>query len=175
MPSSGNNTFSGWVMTTSGVVPAFFDAGLFAIYICSMPYLDLLFAYDLACGLVEADADQARVPQLVVLRPFDERHLHDDLGPHPMRAQARQADGLRERRLCHFECVETPPQIEQELGVETGADLAREHEVVAIVVTDQQGAQADAGALRIGESADHQLLRALDLELEPLLRAAVFV
>ena len=39
-----------------------------------------------------ADAEQARMAQLAVHRPLDERDLHDDLRAHPVRAQARQPD-----------------------------------------------------------------------------------
>ena len=101
------------------------------------------------------------MPQLVVAGPLDERHLHDDRRPHPVRAQLRQALRDRERRLRDLDRIETLAQIEQQLGVEAGADLSGEHEVVAFVVADQQRAEADARALRIGEAADHQLLRAL--------------
>jgi hypothetical protein len=34
--------------------------------------------------------------QFAVIGPFDETNLHDDLGPHPVRAQTRQTDGFRE-------------------------------------------------------------------------------
>ena len=55
--------------------------------------------------------------------------------------------------------VEPRAQLEQQLGVEAGADLSREDQVVAVVVADEQRAEADARPLRIGEAADHQLLR----------------
>ena len=71
--------------------------------------------------------------------------------------------------------VEPRAQVEQQRRVEAGADLAGEHEVVALEVADEQRAEAHARALRIGESADHQFLRRLALHLEPGLRAAVFV
>ena len=73
MPSSGNSTFSGCVITTS---PA------------------LLRAPPYRCG-----AQQPGVAQFAMHRPFDEGHLHDDLGTHPMRPNARQTDGLGKRRL----------------------------------------------------------------------------
>ena len=38
--------------------------------------------------------EQPRVAQLAVPGPLDERDLDDDLGPHPVRVQARQADSL---------------------------------------------------------------------------------
>ena len=50
--------------------------------------------------------------------------------------------------------------VEQQLRVEAGADLAGEDEVVALEIADEQRAQADPAALRVGEPADHELLRA---------------
>jgi len=55
-------------------------------------------------------------------RPFDEPDLHDDLGLNPT-AATRQPLAFRERRLLDRERVETFSQIQQELRVETGADL----------------------------------------------------
>ena len=99
------------------------------------------------------------MPQLAVHRPLGERDLHDDLRPHPVRAQARQAVGLRERRRRDFELVEPRAQLEQQLGVEARADLAGEHEISPVEVADEQRAEADAAALRIGEAADDEFLR----------------
>ena len=64
--------------------------------------------------------------------------------------------------------VQPVAQLEQQLGVEPGADLAREHEIVALEVADEQCAQADAAALRIGEPADDELLRRLAFHLQPV-------
>src|SRR4051812_27738694 len=108
------------------------------------------------------------MPELSVHRPLDEPDLHDDLGANPM-AVTGQAFAVRERRLLDRESVETPSQIEQELGIEAGADLAREREVVAVMVADEQRAEADSGALRIGEPADDKFLRRFDFHLEPVL------
>ena len=113
--------------------------------------------------------------QLAVHGPLDECDLHDDLGPHPVRAQARQSRGLRERRLRDLESVEPGTQVEQQLGVEAGADLAGKDEVVAVEVADKQRAETDAAALRIGEAADNKLLRGLALHLEPVRRPPVLV
>ena len=82
---------------------------------------------------------------------------------------------LRERRLRDLERVEPRAQVEQQLRVEAGADLAGEDEVVAVEVADEQRAEADAAALRIGEAADDELLRRLALHLQPVRRAAVLV
>ena len=71
--------------------------------------------------------------------------------------------------------VEPRSQIQQELCVEAGADLPGKHEIAAFVVADEQRAQADARALRIGEPAHDELLRRLALHLQPVLRAAMLV
>ena len=77
--------------------------------------------------------------------------------------------------LRDLERVEPRAQLEQQLRVEAGADLAGEDEVVAVVVADEQRAEADARALRIGEAADDELLRRLALHLQPVRRAAMLV
>src|SRR5215470_9615762 len=112
--------------------------------------------------------------QLAVHRPLDEPDLYDDLGTDPV-AVAREALPLRKRRLVDGDRVEAPSQIEQEFGIEACADFSCEDEVVAVPVADQQRAETDARALRIGEPADDELLRGLDLHLQPVLRAAVLV
>src|SRR5215471_1776578 len=114
------------------------------------------------------------MPELSVHRPFDEPDLHHDLGTNPV-AATRQAFAFRERRLLDRKRIETRSQIEQKFRVETSADFAGECEVVAVVVADEQRAEADASALRIGEAADDELLRRFDLHLEPVLRASMFV
>src|SRR5262252_3637270 len=107
--------------------------------------------------------------ELSVPRPLDEPDLDDDCGTNPM-AVAGQAFAFRERRLLDGKFVEKCPQFQQEPGVEAGADLAGESEVLVVVfrsvlrtprawsggvVADEQGAEADAGSLRIREAADH--------------------
>ena len=71
--------------------------------------------------------------------------------------------------------IELRAQVEQQLGVEAGADLAGKDEVVALEVADEQRTETDARALRIGEAADDQLLARLALHLEPVRRAAMLV
>ena len=115
------------------------------------------------------------MPELAVHGPLDERGLHDNLRTHPVCAELWQADGLREGRRRQFDGVEAPSQIQQEPGVETRADLAGIDEIAVFVVPDQQGAEADARALRIGKSADDEFLRRLALHLQPMLRAAMLV
>src|SRR5215471_3692495 len=105
--------------------------------------------------------------QLAVHRPLDERDLHDDLGLYPVRAP-RQSLGSGERRRRHLDAIEARSQIAQQLRVESRTDFAGEGEIVTVEVPDQQRAEADAGALWIGEAADDQLLGGLALHLEPV-------
>src|SRR5437762_14122968 len=81
------------------------------------------------------------MPQLTVLRPFDERYLNDHLRLHPVRPQLRQPLRSRERRLGNLDAVESRAQLEQQLGVESRADLAGVDEVVSIIVPDEQRAE----------------------------------
>src|SRR5262249_55737839 len=99
--------------------------------------------------------------QLSVHRPLDEPDLHDHLRTNPV-AVTGEALAVRERRLLDGKSIETSSQIEQELRVEAGADLAGEDEVVGVVVTDQQRAESHACALRISKSADDEFLRRFD-------------
>src|SRR5262245_4354029 len=130
---------------------------------------------DIARRLVEANAEEARMAQLAVHRPLDEADLHDDLRPHPVRAQPREALRARERRRGNLERVEPRTEIEQKLGVESCADLSGKAEVAALEVPDEQRAEPDALALRIGEAADDELLRLLAFHLQPARRSAVLV
>ena len=107
-----------------------------------------------------------------------------------MRAQARQALGLRERRLRNLERVQARAQLEQEGRVEAGADLSGKAEVFLVTlrlllraprvlprgeVADEERAEADALALRIGEAADDERVPRLALHLQPALRPAMLV
>src|SRR6185503_2153917 len=145
MPSSGKRTFSGWVITPAS------------------PFL-----HHVASVLVRTKAEQTRVTQLPVYRPLDEGNLDDDLGPHPVCAQAWKADGLREWRFRHLEAVESGAEVQQQLRVEPRADLPREHELVVLEIPDEQCTQADSAALGICESADDELLGELAFHLEPV-------
>src|SRR5690242_8084764 len=107
--------------------------------------------------------------------PLDERHLYHDLRLHPVRAHPRQASRLREWRRRDLQRIELRAQLTQKLRVEAGADFTGEDEVVALVVADEQRAESDASALRVGEAADDELLRRLALHLEPVRRAPMLV
>src|ERR1041385_2812754 len=113
--------------------------------------------------------------QFVVARPLDESDAHDDLRPHPMLPHAWQAGSAREWRAVDFGGAKSRPQIGQQRGVESGADLSGEDEIVAVEIPDEERAESDATALRIGEAADDKVLLELAFHLEPQLRAPLLV
>src|SRR5206468_11272638 len=69
-------------------------------------------AYNLTRRLVEEDVQQPGMAELAVHRPLDEGDLHDDLGAHPVRAHARQPDGLGERPVPDLDPIQPPPKVE---------------------------------------------------------------
>ena len=90
-------------------------------------------------------------------------------------ARLRAGHRPTERRLAAADVGQTPWQLDQVALVEAGADLARVHQQPALVNTQQERAQADARAGRIGEAADDELLTVQALDLQPVPAAAVAV
>ena len=127
-----------------------------------------LFSDHIAGVFVLTHTEQPRVPKLVVIRPLNEADLHDDLGLDPMGAQAREADCFSKRRLFDCDLIELASQVEQKVCIKAGADLAGEDEIIAVVITNQQSAQADSFALGIGEAADYEFLGQLAFHLQPV-------
>ena len=81
--------------------------------------------------------------QLAVPRPFGKRHLDDDARLDPVGADPGQTGSHREWRCRLLSGVEPRPQVEQQLMVEAGANLAGKDEVAAVVLTNQQRTEAD--------------------------------
>ena len=100
--------------------------------------------------------------------PLDEGNPHNYLGTRPMRPNARQPDGFGERGPRDLERVEPCPEVQQQPRIEARANLPGKNELVVFEIADEQRAQAHANALRIGEAADHKLLRSLALHLQPV-------
>src|SRR6185369_14994379 len=96
--------------------------------------------------------------KLAVFGPLNETNLHFNFRTHPVRAHARQTDSFRERRLGYFHVIQARAQIEQEFGIEAGADLSGEDEVVALVMSNQQRTESDAFSLRIRKPTDDEVL-----------------
>src|SRR3569832_1412029 len=96
--------------------------------------------------------------QLAVDGPFDERDRDFYLWVYPVRPEPWQAARFREWRFRNFDRVEPLAQIDEEPAVDAGADLAGEGELSLVVMPDEQRAEADTRALRIGEAADDELV-----------------
>ncbi len=107
--------------------------------------------------------------QLRVHGPFEERDAHDDLRPHPVRANARQPRRLCERCFLELHSVEAGAKLRQQSRIESGADLSGEDEVVSLEVADEQRPEPHASALPVGEAAHNKVLRELTLHFEPVL------
>src|SRR4249919_1266919 len=103
--------------------------------------------------------------------PLAEPDLADQPGLDPVhpRHRTRQLAAL-ERGTWPFDGGQPVVQAAQHLVGEAGADLTRvEQPSAGVVVAEQQRAEPDPRALRVGEAADDELLAALALELQPVL------
>src|SRR5436309_574200 len=113
--------------------------------------------------------------KLAMHRPLDEGDLHDDLGTHPVRPNSGQPDGFGERGFWNLERIEPRAEFHQQLHIEARTYLAGEDKIFILEITYEQRAQTDSSSLRVGEPADHKLLRRLALHLHPVRRAAMLV
>src|SRR3954451_17386853 len=95
--------------------------------------------------------------QLPVTGPFGEADLRHQGGTGPVDAIARQTARL-ERGRWNFERRELLRQAAQHLRAEAGADFAGVAEHAAMVVADEQRAQAGTSAFGLGIAADDELL-----------------
>src|SRR5580704_17530309 len=127
-------------------------------------------------AIVPAEPLEPGVAQPPVRGPFTEADLRDEAGPGPVHpALAGQVTGL-ERAAVLLHLAELGVQQVQRPLVEPGPHLARvDQPPLTVVVPEQQGAEAGAAALRVGEPADDQLLVVLALELQPVLGPAGLV
>ena len=107
--------------------------------------------------------------------PLNEGCLHDYFWFDPMRAQTRQAFRFGEWRFLDFDLIELRAHIKQQLRIKARSDLAGKSKVIAVVVADQERAETDSLALRIGEATDDELLGQLAFHLQPERRAARFI
>ena len=117
----------------------------------------------------------AAMAQLAVHRPLDEGDLHDDLRPHPVRAQARQAVAFVNGGFAISSASSRARRSSSSFVSKPVPTLPAKTKSSLLEVADQQRAEADASALRIGEAADDELLRRLAFHLQPVRRAAVLV
>ena len=118
--------------------------------------------------LVAPQALEPGVAQLAVPRPLREPDLRHHRRLRPVHARPGQV-AHAERRRVPLDRRKLAVQAAQRPGVEPGPDLPGVDELAGrVVVAEQQGAQPDAGALRVGEAADDELLVGLALELQPV-------
>ena len=80
-------------------------------------------------------------------RPLDEG-LHDDLGTHPMRPNARKQDSFCERGPRNFERIELCAKLQQQVRIEARARPSGEDEIFVFEIADEQRAQTNPPALR---------------------------
>src|SRR5438270_5509113 len=101
------------------------------------------------------------MPDASVTRPFGEFDFDDLLWPDPMRIPAEPSGRRRvERRSIDLELfqVATQPQTEGRAPAGSSADFTGEAQRIPLVVANQYRANTDAGAGRIRETANHELL-----------------
>src|SRR5690606_30802243 len=127
-------------------------------------------AYDLPRVLVIAKADEDRLSHDSARGPLVETDLHD----YPRRDPVRRLVGvgfLAEGWGLPFETPQPTLHFPQRFRAETGAGVPGVDEVVAIVVAEQDGAEVLTAAARLGPPPHHELLRSLQLQLDPVVGA----
>jgi hypothetical protein len=116
------------------------------------------------------------VAKLAVVGPLGKADLADEPRLDPVHPPGRRQAAPAERRIGPFQAREPVVQAQQGLAAEPGADLARVDQfAVTVVVTEEQRAESDPGALRVGVAADDELLPVLALELQPVPVASALV
>ena len=127
------------------------------------------FADHLSRRLVVPEAEEAGVAQSAVARPLGEADLGDELRLDPCHVAFLDRLWCGERRVGSRAVSQPRAQVVEGVGVEPGPDLAGVLEPAVAVVAEQQRAELDARASRLGVAADHELLAVFALELQPVL------
>jgi len=125
-------------------------------------------ADDVTGGLVLTQPEEPGMPQAVVARPLGEADLCDELRRHPGHIAFTDGPGIVERGVLGVQLAHPPGEVMERRLVESGPDLARIPQAVAVEVPDQQRAIFESRAPRRRVAADHKLLPVLTLELEPV-------
>src|SRR5262249_31381320 len=134
-----------------------------------------LLAGDLARRLVDAQPVERRMPQLPVGRPLGEADLRDELRTYEV-ALLRQRDAAgRERRRALLARREVAVETLQRRVVEAGPAAADVAQPAALLHAEQQRAEADPRARRLGVAPDDELLALRAADLAPGRRAPAFV
>src|SRR6056297_2071806 len=167
MPSSGNRTLSGWLISTSRP-----SASIVRFSSRSATVgLPAGFANHVVGILVPTKAQESRMAKLAVVGPFRKSELADEVRFDPRHALV--AGLVDERTLVDGVFVESGAEFDEKLVVVAGADftgVAQPAVVFAlvIVITDQEGAEPLALAFRLGVAGDEQFLTVLAFELQPV-------
>src|SRR5581483_8951622 len=122
--------------------------------------------------LVVAEPLERRRAQVPVVRPLEELDLADELRLDPDDAALPDLRLGGERRRFAAQRLELRAQLVDRALAETGADVADPHEVLAAPdAEDERAEAARATALALRPAADHELLPAVSLHLEPVAAA----
>jgi uncharacterized membrane protein YbhN (UPF0104 family) len=125
-------------------------------------------ADDLRGGLVLTQAEEPRMAEAIVARPLGEADLCDELGDNPGHIAFPDRSGIVERGAVGAQLAHPPGELMERQLVESGPDLPRVPQAVAIEVPDEQRAKFEPRAPRRRVAADHKLLPVLAFELEPV-------
>ncbi len=125
-------------------------------------------ADDLRGGLVLTQAEEPRMAEAIVARPLGEADLGDELGGNPGHIAFTDRSGIVERGAVGAQLAHSPGELMERQLVESGPDLPRVPQAVAIEVPDEQRAKFEPRAPRRRVAADHKLLPVLAFELEPV-------
>ena len=125
-------------------------------------------ADDLRGGLVVTQAEEPRMAEAIVPRPLGEADLGDELGGNPGHIAFTDRSGIVERGTVGAQLAHSPGELMERQLVESGPDLPRVPQAVAIEVPDEQRAKFEPRAARRRVAADHKLLPVLAFELEPV-------
>ena len=120
--------------------------------------------------LVVANAEEDWLTQPTVGGPLVELHFDDNLRAHPVCLLVR-AHRCRERRGFPSEATQPPRHGRETLTSEAAARVADVHEVIAVEMAEEEGAEVFASVARFRVAPDDELLAELDLELEPVARS----
>ena len=125
-------------------------------------------ADDLRGGLVLTQAEEPRMAEAIVARPLGEADLGDELRGNPGHIAFTDRSGIVERGAVGAQLAHSPGELMERQLVESGPDLPRVPQAVAVEVPDEQRAKFEPRAPRRRVAADHKLLPVLAFELEPV-------
>ena len=117
-------------------------------------------------GLVVAQAEIDRMPQLVVGGPLREADLRDEIGPHPVRRLVR-LDRARRTATSSSRAPSAASTRAPVPSVESGAGVADVLQPPAFLHAEQQRAEVLPRLARLGPAADDELLLLDELDLAP--------